>query len=150
MRPHTRAPSSVISDEGFVFVVTEGGFAKRTSVDQYRLQNRGGIGIKVAKLEEKRGDLVGAIIAGEEDEVLVVLASGKVVRSAVAEVPARGRDTMGVVFARFDDEDSVIGFARNTERNLESQGDAAETEAPAIEATTPEVATVEPEQEPTE
>ena len=108
-------------------MVTEGGFAKRTSVDQYRLQNRGGIGIKVAKLEEKRGDLVGAIIAGEDDEVLVVLASGKVVRSAVAEVPARGRDTMGVVFARFDGEDSVIGFARNTERNLETQGEVAES-----------------------
>ena len=134
--------ASVISDEGYVFVVTEGGFAKRTSVDQYRLQNRGGIGIKVAKLEEKRGDLVGAIIAGEDDEVLVVLASGKVVRSAVAEVPARGRDTMGVVFARFDGEDSVIGFARNTERNLESQGEVAEssledanTEAPTIGVT---------------
>jgi DNA gyrase subunit A len=146
--------ASVISDEGFVFVVTEGGFAKRTSVDQYRLQNRGGIGIKVAKLEEKRGDLVGAIIAGEDDEVLVVLASGKVVRSAVAEVPARGRDTMGVVFARFDDEDSVIGFARNTERNLESQGETAPAEdAPAdvsIETTAeaPIEARIETDQEP--
>ena len=132
--------ASVISDEGYVFVVTEGGFAKRTSVDQYRLQNRGGIGIKVAKLEEKRGDLVGAIIAGDDDEVLVVLASGKVVRSAVNEVPARGRDTMGVVFARFDGEDSVIGFARNTERNLETQGEVAESsqednEQPAEAAT---------------
>lgn len=118
--------ATVIADEGFVFVVTEGGFAKRTSVDQYRLQNRGGIGIKVAKLEEKRGDLVGAIIVAEDDEVLVVLESGKVVRSSVAEVPARGRDTMGVVFARFSDDDSIIGLAKNTERNLESQGAEAE------------------------
>jgi DNA gyrase subunit A len=114
--------ASVISDEGFVFVVTEGGFAKRTNVTEYRLQNRGGIGIKVAKLEEKRGDLVGALIVGEDDEVLVVLESGKVVRSAVNEVPARGRDTMGVVFARFEEGDAIIGLARNTERNLESQG----------------------------
>jgi DNA gyrase subunit A len=118
--------ASVINDEGFVFVVTEGGFAKRTNVDQYRLQNRGGIGIKVAKLEEKRGDLVGALIVAEDDEVLVVLESGKVVRSAVNEVPARGRDTMGVVFARFEENDSIIGLARNTERNLESQGFDAE------------------------
>jgi DNA gyrase subunit A len=118
--------ATVINDaeDSYVFVVTEGGFAKRTSVDQYRTQNRGGIGIKVAKLEEKRGDLVGALIVGEEDEVLVVLEQGKVVRSAVAEVPARGRDTMGVVFARFDDEDSIIGIARNTERNLETSADA--------------------------
>jgi DNA gyrase subunit A len=114
--------ASVISDEGFVFVVTEGGYAKRTSVDQYRIQNRGGIGIKVAKLEEKRGDLVGAIIVAEDDEVLVVLESGKVVRSAVSEVPAKGRDTMGVVFAKFAEDDRILGLARNTERNLESQG----------------------------
>ena len=122
--------ATVIADEGFVFIVTEGGYAKRTSVDQYRLQNRGGIGIKVAKLEEKRGDLVGAIIVAEDDEVLVVLESGKVVRSAVSEVPAKGRDTMGVVFARFADDDSIIGLAKNTERNLESQGaDTEESES---------------------
>ncbi len=113
--------ASVINDVdgAYVFVVTEGGYAKRTAVDQYRPQNRGGLGIKVAKLEEKRGDIVGAIIVSEDDEVLVVLAGGKVVRSQVSEVPAKGRDTMGVVFARFDDEDSIIGLARNTERNLE-------------------------------
>ena len=120
--------ASVINDadETFVFVVTEGGYAKRTSVDQYRPQNRGGLGIKVAKLEEKRGDLVGAQIVTEEDEVLVVLASGKVVRSAVSEVPAKGRDTMGVVFARFEDDDNIIGLAKNTERNLETNADGLE------------------------
>jgi DNA gyrase subunit A len=106
-------------DDSYVFIATEGGYAKRTAVDQYRPQNRGGLGIKVAKLEEKRGDLVGAIICSESDEVLVVLSSGKVVRSAVSEVPAKGRDTMGVVFARFDEADSVIGLAKNSERNLE-------------------------------
>ena len=62
---------------------------------------------------------MGAIICSEADEVLVVLSSGKVVRSAVSEVPAKGRDTMGVVFARFNDADSVIGLAKNSERNLE-------------------------------
>ncbi|QHC54207.1 DNA gyrase subunit A [Rathayibacter tanaceti] len=123
--------ANVVSDEGFVFVVTEGGFAKRTAVDQYRLQGRGGLGIKVAKLEEKRGDLVGAIITGEDDEVLVVLASGKVVRSAVAEVPAKGRDTMGVVFARFAEDDRIIALAKNTERNLDAQDEDPDAAAPA-------------------
>jgi DNA gyrase subunit A len=121
--------ADVITDRGFVFVVTEGGFAKRTSVDQYRLQNRGGIGIKVAKLEDRRGDIVGALIVEEDDEVLIVLSSGKVVRSSVSEVPARGRDTMGVVFARFDDDDSVLGLAKNSERNLES----VDTETTSVE-----------------
>jgi DNA gyrase subunit A len=59
----------------------------------------------------------------ETDEVLVVLASGKVIRTNADEVPAKGRDTMGVVFARFDESDSVLSLARNTERNLESSGD---------------------------
>nr|WP_305038269.1 DNA gyrase subunit A [Agromyces sp. H17E-10] len=111
----------------YVFVVTEGGYAKRTAVGQYRLQNRGGLGIKVAKLNEDRGDLAGALIVGSDDEVLVVLASGKVVRSDVAEVPAKGRDTMGVVFAKFAEDDKIIAIAKNSERNLVEE--AAETEA---------------------
>ncbi|MBN9224881.1 DNA gyrase subunit A [Microbacterium sp.] len=120
--------ASVADDGGFVFVVTEGGYAKRTSVSEYRLQGRGGLGIKVAKLSEDRGDLAGGLIVGEDDEVLVVLASGKVVRSAVAEVPAKGRDTMGVVFARPDDDDRILAIARNGERTL---GSAAADENPA-------------------
>ncbi|MCU1481563.1 MAG: gyrase subunit [Subtercola sp.] len=119
--------ASVVSEAGFVFVVTEGGYAKRTSVDQYRIQGRGGLGIKVAKLQEERGELAGSLIVDEDDEVLVVLASGKVVRSAVAEVPAKGRDTMGVVFARFADEDRIIALAKNTERTVVSE-DSAEVE----------------------
>ncbi|MEO6941420.1 MAG: DNA gyrase subunit A [Terrimesophilobacter sp.] len=115
--------ASVVADDGYVFVVTEGGFAKRTDVEQYRIQNRGGLGIKVAKLQEARGDLAGALIVEDDDEVLVVLASGKVVRSAVAEVPAKGRDTMGVVFARFADDDKIIAIAKNSERNLAGAAD---------------------------
>ena len=117
----TLLSASVVSDEGYVFVVTEGGYAKRTAVDQYRTQGRGGLGIKVARLTETRGELAGGLIVGADDEVLVVLEGGKVVRSAVSEVPAKGRDTMGVVFARFDDEDKIIAIARNSERNLAAQ-----------------------------
>jgi len=131
--------ASVVSEEGYVFVVTEGGFAKRTHVEQYRVQGRGGLGIKVAKLQEARGDLAGSLIVEEDDEVLVVLASGKVVRSAVAEVPAKGRDTMGVVFARFADEDRIIALAKNTERNLD---------ADAVSDSVPESAAAQGEPEP--
>jgi DNA gyrase subunit A len=128
--------ASVVTDDGFVFVVTEGGYAKRTSTDQYRVQNRGGLGIKVAKLAEARGDLAGALIVVDDDEVLVVLASGKVVRSSVAEVAAKGRDTMGVVFARLADNDRIIALAKNSERNLESNDDEAsgDEDSPVIES----------------
>lgn len=135
----TLLSASVAKDDAFVFVVTEGGYAKRTAVDQYRLQGRGGLGIKVAKLNEDRGDLAGGLIVREDDEVLVVLASGKVVRSAVAEVPAKGRDTMGVVFARPDDDDRILAIARNSERALRQDQDPAETtEAEDSPASRPE------------
>ncbi|MCJ1708453.1 DNA gyrase subunit A [Microbacterium sp. VKM Ac-2923] len=110
--------ASVAKDDEFVFVVTEGGYAKRTAVTEYRMQNRGGLGIKVARLTDDRGVLAGGMMVSEGDEVLVVLASGKVVRSSVAEVPAKGRDTMGVVFARAGGDDRIIAIARNAERNL--------------------------------
>jgi len=122
--------ASVIGSAGFVFVVTEGGYAKRTASEQYRVQNRGGLGIKVAKLDEKRGDLVGSLIVDENDEVLVVLASGKVIRTNASEVPAKGRDTMGVVFARFEEGDSVLSLAKNSERNLESNEEGADVGEP--------------------
>ncbi|MFV0372758.1 DNA gyrase subunit A [Microbacterium sp.] len=114
----TLLSASVVTEGSYVFVVTEGGYAKRTDVDQYRLQGRGGLGIKVAKLNDDRGVLAGGLIVGSDDEVLVVMEGGKVVRSAVAEVPAKGRDTMGVVFARPDDGDRILAIARNVERGL--------------------------------
>jgi len=126
--------ASVVADTGYVFVVTEGGYAKRTAVTEYRVQNRGGLGIKVAKLTETRGDLAGALIVDEDDEVLVVLESGKVVRSAVAEVPAKGRDTMGVVFARFADDDRIIALAKNSERHIETAADPDAPESDALAA----------------
>jgi DNA gyrase subunit A len=124
-------PEHPVSDGRSVFIVTEGGYAKRTAVDQYRLQNRGGLGIKVAKLNDERGILAGALIVDDDDEVLVVLSSGKVVRSAVAEVPAKGRDTMGVVFARFAEDDRIIAIARNSERNLDNSDEPADAEESA-------------------
>ncbi len=131
--------ASVAAPEGFVFTVTDGGYAKRTEVEQYRVQNRGGYGIKVAKLNDDRGVLAGGLIVSEDDEVLVVLSSGKVVRSAVAEVPAKGRDTMGVLFARTSEKDRILAIARNGERGLDDDEAEAATENDAPEtATAPE------------
>ncbi|WP_346958740.1 DNA gyrase subunit A [uncultured Arthrobacter sp.] len=127
--------ADVVQDGSFVFIVTEGGFAKRTAVEEYRLQGRGGLGIKVGKYQEERGHLVGALIVNEEDEVLVVMEGGKVVRSSVTGVPAKGRDTMGVIFAKPDKNDRIIAVARNSERGLETDETALEegAESPASE-----------------
>ncbi|WP_045731254.1 DNA gyrase subunit A [Pseudarthrobacter chlorophenolicus] len=131
--------ADVVTDGSFVFIVTEGGYAKRTAVEEYRLQGRGGLGIKVGKYQEERGHLVGALIVQEEDEVLVVMEGGKVVRSSVAGVPAKGRDTMGVIFAKPDKNDRIIEVARNSERGLEDEESAEDDvtlaeESPAFES----------------
>ncbi len=126
--------ANVVTEGSFVFVVTEGGYAKRTSVDEYRVQGRNGFGIKVAKLVEDRGALVGGLIVDEEDEVLVVMASGKVVRSNVNEVPAKGRDTMGVIFAKPGKGDSIIGVARNQDRQLDDSDDETTENTEASES----------------
>jgi DNA gyrase subunit A len=133
--------ANVVTDGSFVFIVTEGGYAKRTAVEEYRLQGRGGLGIKVAKLAEERGDLVGALIVQEEDEVLVVMEGGKVVRSSVAGVPAKGRDTMGVIFAKPDKNDRIIEVARNSERGLEGEESLEDDVTLAEEAGSPEGST---------
>ncbi|MCC3289551.1 DNA gyrase subunit A [Arthrobacter sp. zg-Y1110] len=116
--------ADVVTEDSFVFTVTEGGYAKRTSSDEYRVQGRGGLGIKVGKLAEERGHLVGAMVVQEEDEVLVVMQGGKVVRSSVTGVPSKGRDTMGVIFAKPDKNDRIIAVARNSERDLAIEEDA--------------------------
>ena len=122
--------AQVVIPESFVFILTEGRYAKRTHVEGYRVQGRNGFGIKVAKLVEGRGALVGGLIVSENDEVLVVMQSGKVVRTNVSEVPAKGRDTMGVIFAKPGKGDSIIGIARNQDRQLDEQKeDDAEVEA---------------------
>lgn len=135
--------AAVVSDTGYVFVVTESGYAKRTEVNQYRVQNRGGIGIKVAKLTDERGGLTGGLIVDDGDEVLVIMEGGKVVRSSVDGVPAKGRDTMGVVFARPDEGDRILAIARNVERNLDSTSEIDSTETDESETTETEDTTHE-------
>ena len=117
-------------DDGrFVFTVTDGGFAKRTHVQEYRQQGRGGLGIKAMKLNEDRGSLVGGLVVTDNDEVIAIKASGQITRSAVAEVPVKGRDTMGVRFVGVGDNDSVVVIALNPETTAEAAQLADETAA---------------------
>jgi DNA gyrase subunit A len=112
--------------DSYVFTVTGGGYAKRTRVSEYRRQGRGGIGIKAMRVAEQRGSLVGALVVSAGDEVLAIKTSGQVTRSAVADVPVKGRDTMGVIFAGVKGKDSVVAVARNAEAVVDEAD--AETE----------------------
>ncbi|PXA77097.1 DNA gyrase subunit A [Auritidibacter sp. NML100628] len=122
----------VICDDSYIFTVTEGGYAKRTSAEEYRLQNRGGYGIKVANLQEARGGLVGGLVVTEDQQVLVVMKSGNVVRSAVSQVPIRGRNTMGVIFAKPGPKDSIVAVALNHPIDQEPTEDEAENTADTV------------------
>ncbi|MFL6088827.1 MAG: DNA gyrase subunit A [Aeromicrobium sp.] len=130
---HRDADAAEGDDELFVFTVTDGGFAKKTSIDQYRLQGRGGLGIKAMEITEKRGKLVGGLVLKDSDDVISVTQGGQVTRSLVSGVPAKGRGTMGVSFVKFKGDDHVVTIARNAELPIAEliAGDEADAEAPA-------------------
>ncbi|MFI1091726.1 DNA gyrase subunit A [Streptomyces sp. NPDC020917] len=119
---------NVVRPGTFVFTATDGGYAKRTRVDEYRIQGRGGLGIKAAKIVEDRGSLVGALVVEESDEILAITLSGGVIRTRVSEVRETGRDTMGVQLINLGKRDAVVGIARNAEAE-----DDPETAVPVAE-----------------
>jgi len=121
----------VVRDDAYLFTVTEGGIAKRTQLteDNYRVQGRNGYGIKVANLPERNGDLVGALVVDDDDEVLVIMERGKIVRSSVDEVKPTGRTSQGVIFAKPDKNDKIIAVARNVERRLGEDRDTVDEDA---------------------
>ncbi len=100
----------------YVLTATDGGFGKRTTLDEYRSQGRGGIGVKAAKVDEdSRGGLVGALIVSEKDEILVITSGGVVMRTPVKEVRETGRDTMGVRLVNLDEGTHVVSLAKVSE-----------------------------------
>ncbi|MFI6285693.1 DNA gyrase subunit A [Streptomyces sp. NPDC051018] len=112
---------NVVRPGTFVFTATDGGYAKRTAVDEYRVQGRGGLGIKAAKIVEDRGSLVGALVVEESDEILAITLGGGVIRTRVNEVRETGRDTMGVQLINLGKRDAVVGIARNAEAGREAE-----------------------------
>ena len=124
------------SDENvqYVFTMTDGGFAKRTRTNEYRLTNRGAKGVKAMSLaNEERGVLVGAFIVEDGDEVMSITQGGQVVRSRIDEnFRVLGRSTMGVKFVTPKEGDAVAVVARSVEAKVEEEleAEAAEGEVP--------------------
>src|SRR3954454_17468303 len=109
--------------EQYVFTITDGGFAKRSRISEYRITNRGGVGIKAMALaNEDRGQLVGAFIVEEGDEILSITQAGQVVRSPInANFRPTGRSTMGVKFVTPKAGDAVAVVARSVEARDEDE-----------------------------
>ncbi len=102
----------------FVLTATDGGFGKRTNLDEYRSQGRGGIGVKAAKVDENsRGGLIGALVVKASDEILLITSSGVVMRTPVKEVRETGRDTMGVRVVNLDQGTEVVSLAKVSEED---------------------------------
>jgi DNA gyrase subunit A len=118
----------VVRDGGDVLVATGGGYAKRTPVDAYPVQGRGGRGVVTAKIVEARGELVGALMVDPTDEIFAITSAGGVIRTRAAEVKQSGRQTMGVRLMNLAAGDSVVALARNAESLAEGDQEPPEEE----------------------
>ena len=106
----------------FVFTATDGGYGKKTPIDEYRLQGRGGIGIKAAKIdEESRGSLVSALVLVDSDEILAITSAGTVMRTPAAEIRQTGRDSMGVRLVNLDEGATLLSVTCNREDEISTQ-----------------------------
>jgi DNA gyrase subunit A len=139
LRPMGRATSGVIGmrfregdellammvarSDAYVFTATDGGFAKRTPIEEYPVQGRGGQGVLTARLTDDRGGLVGALIVDAGDEVFAITSGGGVIRTRSDEVRPTSRATMGVRLINLADGDAVVGITRNAEAASEVAGD---------------------------
>ncbi|MTA03941.1 MAG: DNA gyrase subunit A [Actinobacteria bacterium] len=108
--------------DAFVFTATDGGYGKKTPLDEYRLQGRGGIGIKAAKIDENsRGSLVSALVLSNSDEILAITSAGTVMRTPAAEVRQTGRDSMGVRLVNLDEGVALLSVTQNREDEMSAK-----------------------------
>ncbi|MFM8773419.1 MAG: DNA gyrase C-terminal beta-propeller domain-containing protein, partial [Actinomycetota bacterium] len=112
----------VVREGTFVGTVTDGGFAKRTPVEDWAPKGRGILGVRAMRLVEERGGLVGAVVCEIDDEIFAVASDGIVIRTRVEELRASGRDTMGVRLMNLGDDRSLVAVARAGDREEGDNG----------------------------
>jgi len=104
--------SLIIASEGTVLNVTENGYGKRTLVEKFNCQSRGGQGVIAMQTSERNGRVVGALLVNDNDELMIITDGGTLVRTRIAEISVVGRNTQGVTIIRLDKKEKVIGVAR--------------------------------------
>jgi DNA gyrase subunit A len=120
----------VVQPDKFVLVATDGGYAKRTPIDDYPIQGRGGKGVLTIQYDRKRGRLVGALIVDEDDELYAITSSGGVIRTSAVQVRKAGRQTKGVRLMNLDEGGTLMGVARNADEPTDVSGEDDQTSAP--------------------
>ena len=111
-----------------LLIVTDSGYAKRTPVEEYPTKSRGTLGVRVGKLVDERGGLVGALVVNPDEDVMVITESGKLVQVNASDVRPTARNTMGVIFARPDEDDRIIAITPNPERDIDNEDGESESQ----------------------
>ena len=110
-----------------VLVVSEKGFGKRTPIDEYRITNRGGKGVKTINVTEKTGKLVGILDVTEKEDLMITCTSGITIRMSIAQISEQGRATQGVKLIRLDEDDAIAAITNLDEMEEETGGETPET-----------------------
>ncbi|OHT97195.1 intein-containing DNA gyrase subunit A [Mycobacterium syngnathidarum] len=113
---------NVVQPDTYLLVATSGGYAKRTAIEEYSAQGRGGKGILTIQYDRKRGSLVGALIVDDETELYAITSGGGVIRTAARQVRKAGRQTKGVRLMNLGEGDTLIAIARNAEEDSDPVG----------------------------
>jgi DNA gyrase subunit A len=106
---------AVVRPDTFLLVATAGGYAKRTPIEDYPVQGRGGKGVLTLQYDRRRGTLVGALIVGLDDELYAITSTGGVIRTSAREVRKAGRQTKGVRLMNLGESSTLLAVARNAE-----------------------------------
>ncbi|MCQ9352743.1 DNA gyrase subunit A [Corynebacterium sp. 153RC1] len=120
---------TVVRPDAFLLVATTGGYGKRTSLEEYSQQGRGGVGVVTFKYTPKRGKLVGAIVVDEDDEIFAITSAGGVIRTEVNQIRPSSRATMGVRLVNLPDGVELLAIDRNVEGEGEEEAEAVATGA---------------------
>jgi DNA gyrase subunit A len=112
-----------------VLVVSEKGFGKRTAVEEYRMTNRGGKGVKTINVTEKTGTLVGMLAVAESEDLMITCKSGVTIRMKVSDISEQGRATQGVKLIKLDEGDEIAAITRLNDRDENGNGSENDQEA---------------------
>jgi DNA gyrase subunit A len=115
--------------EATLLTVCENGYGKRTDLADYRLQNRGGIGLKNIKTTERNGVVIGLKAVNDEDELMMITANGIIIRTGLEQVRAIGRNTQGVRLIKLDEGDKLVAVEKIAPQDESEDGQGQNSEA---------------------
>ena len=118
---------NVVQEGTYLLVATSGGYSKRTAIDEYTVQGRGGKGILTIQYDRKRGSLVGALIVDDDTELYAITSEGGVIRTRARQVRKAGRQTKGVRLMNLGEGATLIAIARNADEDASEDDESEET-----------------------